>query len=218
MNKEIIKLGVTLMIITILASLALSLTNKITKEKIEEQKDIQLIMSLAEVLPQADDFKEADEYYDAYLNGEIIGRVLKVNSQGYSSVIKMLVGVNLENKITGIVALDQLETPGLGANIEKRDFLDQFIGKGEEQLKVKQDGGEIDAITGATISSRAVTQGIAEMMAMCPCDGTTGASPAKPEEQVGNIEEVGNIFEEENIPSGAAVYIDYLNKKLAENE
>ena len=56
-------------------------------------------------------------YYDAYSNGNVIGKVLKVSVPGYSSIIQLLAGVDLENKITKVVVLSQLETPGLGANV-----------------------------------------------------------------------------------------------------
>ena len=84
----------------------------------------------------------------------------KVEAIGYSSIINALVGVDLNNKITGIGIISQQETPGLGSNIEKESFLSQFIGKGIEDLNIKKDGGKIDAVTGATISSRAITSGV----------------------------------------------------------
>jgi electron transport complex protein RnfG len=86
--------------------------------------------------------------------------VIKVEATGYSSVISSLVGLDLDNKIIGIEVLSQQETAGLGANIAKESFLKQFIGKTKEELKIKKDGGQIDAITGATISSRAITDGV----------------------------------------------------------
>jgi electron transport complex protein RnfG len=163
-NKEIIKLGVTLMIITILSTLALSLTNELTKNKIVEQLDANVLYSLAEIFPEADDFKEMDGYYDAYINGNVIGKVLEVSAPGYSSVIQLLAGVDLENKITKVIVLSQLETPGLGANVQKSSFLDQFSGKTMDQVRLTKDGGNIDGITGATISSRAVTDGVRETL------------------------------------------------------
>ena len=226
-NKEIIKLGITLMIITMVATVALSLTNEVTKDRIEEQSEIQLLFSLAQVMPEADDFKEMEDYYNAYSNGGLIGRVLKVNAPGYSSTIQLLAGVNLENRITKVVVLNQVETPGLGANVEKNEFLDQFIGKTKEGMKIKKDDGEIDAVTGATISSRAVTDGIRGMLEKyLESGGTSTTSKAVETKGDGSeiksdsvIEEVeSNEGEGANTPTGAAVYVEYLNKKLAKNE
>lgn len=176
--NEIIKVGLILMIVTLIASLGLAITNYYTAPQIEMQKELAIKKSLNKVII-ADSFSEEDKYYDAYdKDGKLIGRVLKVEAPGYSSIINALVGIDLENKVTGIGIVSQQETPGLGANIEKEDFLRQFIGKTRDEMMIKKDGGEIDAITGATISSKALTEGVRELMKECPCewDGVTGAS------------------------------------------
>ena len=188
--NEMLKLGLTLMVVTSIAALALALTNHYTVYQIEMQKELAIKASLNKVMV-ADSFSEEELYYDAYDKEEnFIGRVLKVEAQGYSSIIIALVGINLENKITGIDVVSQQETPGLGANIEKENFLKQFIGKGEDELQIKRDGGEIDAVTGATISSRAITDGVKRLIGECACDAVTSASPE------GNYtEENGSITE-----------------------
>ncbi len=189
MDKSIIKLGLTLMIITMIATIALSITNEATKDKIKKQSELQLEKSLVELFPLADYFEETEDYFDTYQNSKFIGRILKAEAQGYSSTINLLVGINLENRITGISVLSQLETPGLGANIEKIEFLNQFIGKSSNEVLLTKDNGNIDGITGATISSRAVTEAVKAMVEKCPCDSVTSASPewnytqpAQPEE------------------------------------
>ena len=126
--NEMLKLGLTLMIVTLIASLALALTNHYSAPQIELQKGLVVKESLNKVIT-ADSFKEEDKYYDAYdKDGKLIGRVLKVEVPGYASIINALVGIDLENKIIGIDIVSQQETPGLGANIKKEDFLGQFIG------------------------------------------------------------------------------------------
>ena len=174
--NETIKLGITLMIVTLIASLALAFTNHYTFEKIEMQKESAIKESLDKVI-SADSFKEEELYYDAYEDDVLVGRVLKVDVPGYSSTINALVGINLENEITGIDIVSHQETPGLGADIEKDDFLRQFIGKTKDRIKLRREDGEIDGVTGATISSRAITDGVRELMEQCPCNGITGASP-----------------------------------------
>jgi len=158
--NETIKLGLTLMLISLAAGGALAITNYSTTKQIELQKELALKESLNKVI-KAESFQEKGSYYNAYAqDGNLIGRVLKITAPGYSSLISAVVGIDLENKITGIDIVSQQETPGLGAKITEEDFLGQFIGKGKESLKVKKDSGEIDAVTGATISSRAVTNSI----------------------------------------------------------
>jgi len=178
--NETIKLGITLMLVTLIAALGLALTNQYTAYKIEMQKQSAIKESLNKVI-EAESFEEdEDGNYEAYdKEKKLIGKALKIQAPGYSSLIEALVGIDLENKITGIDIVSQQETPGLGANIEKESFLKQFIGKTEDVLKIKKDGGNIDAVTGATISSRAITDSVRKMIEECPCelDGVTGASP-----------------------------------------
>jgi len=158
--KETIKLGLTLMVVTLIAALVLALTNYYTVQKIELQKGSAVKESLQKVI-LADSFKEMNGWFAAFdSEGNLVGRVAKVEVPGYSSVIEALVGVDLEARITGVDIVNQQETPGLGANIEKEEFLEQFRGKTMNMIKIKKDGGEIDAVTGATISSRAITDSI----------------------------------------------------------
>lgn len=174
--NETMKLGITLMTVTLIASIALALTNQYTAPQIEMQKELAIKESLNKVI-SADSFQEKDGYYDAYdKDGKLMGRVLKIEAPGYSSIINVLAGINLENKITGIDIISQQETPGLGANIKKESFLQQFIGKTEEGVKIRKDGGEIDAVTGATISSRAIADGVRSMIEECACNAITSAS------------------------------------------
>jgi electron transport complex protein RnfG len=102
--------------------------------------------------------------YDAWLpDGKMVGHVVKANGQGYADKIELLVGLNAQGKtITGLFVLDQKETPGLGAKILEDAWRGQFKDKSTENtLSVVKGGGandeQIDAISGATISSRSVT-------------------------------------------------------------
>ena len=162
LNNEILRLGITLMLIGLVASLALALTNQFTLPKIQQQIELQLQNSLRKVVPDADKFEEQETYYEALKQDKLIGRVLKIDAPGYSSIMQLLVGIDLDNIIQGIAVLSQVETPGLGANVEKDPFLSQFKGKDISAVKLIKDGGNIDAITGATITSRAVADNIRE--------------------------------------------------------
>lgn len=175
--KDIIKLGLILLVVTSIAGAALSVVNNITKPMIEQQKRLVTERALLAVLPAADKnaidpFKIADtiKYYIGFkdtLRTTIVGYAFVAKGPGYSSTIETMVGVDTTGTILGIKVMDQKETPGLGTKIEEIHygttspwFQDQFIGTRAEGLAVDKDGGKIVSVTGATISSRAVTNSI----------------------------------------------------------
>jgi Na+-translocating ferredoxin:NAD+ oxidoreductase subunit G len=174
--KNILKLGAILFIVTALAGGGLAVVNAITKPQIEMQKKIILQQSLTAVLPMAN--SDAIEpttidgftFYRGFQSNDrtkLVGYAIAVDGKGYSGNISTLVGVDTLLQITGIIILKQSETPGLGTKITEIKygatspwFQDQFINRSWKQLVVDKDGGEITSITGATISSRAVTQSV----------------------------------------------------------
>lgn len=171
---KVIKLAVSLAIICMIAGGGLALTYGATEKKIEEQAREQEMKSNKAALPtvkSSDDFKTrgdlADEgkkvyediikVYEGTKNGQQVGWVMQVGPRGYGGPLVFAVGIDMKGKITGLSIIDNRETPGLGQNIEKPEFQKQFKGKsGDDALEV---GKDIDAITGATISSRAVIEG-----------------------------------------------------------
>ncbi|MFH1008173.1 MAG: RnfABCDGE type electron transport complex subunit G [Candidatus Latescibacterota bacterium] len=187
---NIVKLAVTLGLITVLAAGSLALVNQATRPKIEAYKAEQQIKARREVLPAAGEGvyvpsgEESDfPYYTGYAHSdttEPVGRVFLASAKGYSSTLEMVVGVDLGGALTGLSIVSQQETPGLGAKIteirygeSESWFQAQFTGKTRTQLLVDKDGGRIDSITGATISSRAVTDGIRK--ALEKLEAQTGA-------------------------------------------
>lgn len=179
--KDIVKLGLILLLVTALAGAALSLVNNITKPRIEEQKRLATALALTTALPvAADGLIEPDttsqnfQFYRGYRDSsrqQLVGYAFLTKENGYSSEIETMVGVDTTGKIVGIKILRQLETPGLGTKIEEVSygqttpyFQKQFIDKVAQQLAVDKDGGEIKSITGATISSRAVTNSVKKGM------------------------------------------------------
>lgn len=98
-----------------------------------------------------------------YPDGNLAGWVTKATGQGYADKIELLFGVDPEaTRLTGLFILDQKETPGLGNKIIDKDWRDQFIRKPTDRILNVTKGGtkgtyDIDAITGATISSKSVT-------------------------------------------------------------
>jgi electron transport complex protein RnfG len=98
------------------------------------------------------------EIYPAFKNQEFIGAaVTGYSDKGYSGLVKVMVGFNKNGIIENIAVLEQKETPGLGTKMKNDSFLAQFRKQNPEtyDLKVSKDGGDVDAITGATISTRA---------------------------------------------------------------
>jgi electron transport complex protein RnfG len=167
--RNTLKLGAILMVICSVAAVLLSLVYGVTSVKIAENERIANEKKRKFVMPQAIKFEEKEfdgETYHVGLDakGNEVGSVIKAAPRGYSGPIKMTIGLLPDGSISAVelTKLDQQETPGLGAKVARSDFKDQFKGKKADQLKLKQDNGEIDAITAATITSRAATEGVRE--------------------------------------------------------
>lgn len=182
-----VKLGLVLLLITAIASGILAFVNSQTFGKIQDNKAKAEELARQEVLPDAKSFvensvtlpaekQEADPlkkqveagprqfvYYTGMnSDNEPVGYTFVAARQGYSSIVKTMVGVTRELKIGKIKVIEQAETPGLGANATTDAFQGRFNGLSEPDLKVIKDGGKIQSLTGATITSRAVTNSIAE--------------------------------------------------------
>jgi len=170
-KKEIIGGVLILTIITALSGYLLAQVYKTTKPAIEKQKKIEEEKVNRGIFPDGVEFIEKEENgvkYFSVLNSkkEEIGKIFTTSSLGYGGYIKIKVGIDKNGKIKGIKILQHNETPGLGAKITEDKFLSQFKGKTAEELYLKKDKseGRIDAITGATISSRAVTDGVRKLL------------------------------------------------------
>ncbi len=129
--------------------------------------EIQKLMPEAEAIKEAgkwEPFGKHAEYYDGIKGGNAVGYIASTYGKGYSSYISILVAVDPSIKVKKISILGHGETPGLGDEIEQDYFLKRFEGKSLEQLVVVKVEGtdKIQAISGATISSRAVTNGVKE--------------------------------------------------------
>lgn len=173
--REIVKLGLILLVITAVAAMVLGYTNDITKGPIEEQMLQANIAARQSVLSEATDFEEvpADQYagynniievYKGMKDGETVGYTIKTNPGGYGGPVEVMVGITMENVISGVSIGNHTETPGLGAKASD-EFKDQYAGKSTDaELKVIKSGeaqdNEIVAISGATITSEAVTSGV----------------------------------------------------------
>lgn len=155
----------SLTLISVGMSAALGFVYNLTKGPIEIAQKQKEVQALKEVLPEFDNdptaglkSQEGLNYYTATRSGEIVGYAVNTyTDKGFSGRFTLMVGFKPDGTINEISVLDQKETPGLGTKMKEPKFKDQFPGKNPAQfkLKVKKDGGQIDAITAATISSRA---------------------------------------------------------------
>ena len=161
-----IKLGATLFIIAAIASGVLAFVNSFTKPIIEENQRQAEIAARQEVLPEADTFEHIEAalpYYKGYdEQGELIGYTFVAVGAGYSGDIQTMVGLTKDYNIRNITVISQTETPGLGANVTRRDFLDQYKDRSLDELVLDVDTGDIEIITGATITARTLNSSVKE--------------------------------------------------------
>jgi len=159
---------VTLSVVTLVSALALGYVYEWTKEPIAQARLATQLEAISEVLPGYDNnpvdeqFNTVAEngdtlvFYPAVSNSASVGTAVKVRSgKGYSGDIWLMVGLDTAGVVHNIVVLSHRETPGLGSKIESEGFIFQFLQKHVSSFQVKKDGGSVDAISGATISSRA---------------------------------------------------------------
>lgn len=163
--KDMIKYAFILGVICFLASGVLAVVNAVTEPKIQLQQSKEESLALKEVMPEASSFNPESKdgillYYKAYdASSKLIGFVLKSKGKGYSSEIETITSLNLNLEIGDIKILSQNETPGLGSRVAEAPFRAQFKGKKLDNFN------EVQAITGATISSSAVINSIKNKLA-----------------------------------------------------
>jgi len=182
-----------LALIAVTAGGILSGTVTSTEEKIAQAQEKLRREALSAVMPflkngyeTIPDIKYNDITYTLYTvteEGEFKGAALElVAKEGYSGNITFLLGVDSEQKVTGVYILKHGETPGLGAKATDIKWWGQFVGKFKPDFnfKVKKDGGDVDAITASTITSRAITNKIDQGLdayAQYLSENTPGAAP-----------------------------------------
>ncbi len=161
-------LTLVLFIICAIVSLTLGAVNYVTAPRIAAfQKE--LADKSRKMVLEADSFVETpnSRIFQGLKGGEPIGFAIQVAPRGYGGTVKMMVGIDLSGKITGVSVISHTETPGIGTKIKNTDWLQQFIGK----TKGLKYGAGVDAISGATISSKAVLAGINEALDLVLSDG-----------------------------------------------
>ncbi|MBQ6267640.1 MAG: RnfABCDGE type electron transport complex subunit G [Clostridia bacterium] len=169
--KEYFAPTVVLFLVCLIAAFLLGATNQVTAPRIEQIQYDNEVAARKVVFAAADSFGDPAESsaegvktvvpaLDA--DGKVIGCVVTAVTKGYGGDITVMTGVDADGAVTGVSILDMSETAGLGANAKKQSFRDQFIGKIAGVTVSKDQPGEnaIDALTGATITSRAVTRAV----------------------------------------------------------
>ncbi len=170
-ESTFLNMTITLFVITIIAGVSLGFINDITKGPKAKAKLERKVNALKQVLAEfnnnpvqevklikSDMAKDSIEIYAGTFDNKPIGTAIIGSSEkGYSGLVKIMIGFNPDESIKNIVVLEQKETPGLGTKMKSDKFLRQFRGKkpSEFNLKPKKDGGDVDALTGATITTRA---------------------------------------------------------------
>jgi electron transport complex protein RnfG len=166
MNKELVGVLLKLIVLSIVAAAVLGAVYIPTQEQVTKYQKNQKELALKDIMPLADHFdpvKSGDEilYYRALdADNNLVGYTFFRDQSGSQSVITLAGGIDTEYKVTGLKIMSHAETPGLGARIIESAFTDQFKGVSESDLMLSRKGGAIDAITGASISSQAVIDGI----------------------------------------------------------
>lgn len=195
-KSSFLKNCVALLVITLVAGLALSAVNEITKEPIAKAEETARLEAYETVFPDAE--FETPQDLDALLeggqvaidsvgltgctvsdilyandaNGERIGYVVAaVSPNGYGGDISVAVGIDAKTStITGFSVLSNSETAGLGARCTEDEFVSQFAGKDATSIEYVKGGGaagnQIDAISGATVTTNAVTEAVNSALAV----------------------------------------------------
>lgn len=175
--NSILKLGLNLFVICAIAAGLLAGTNQITAPLVEQRNEQANNEARQAVLPDASEFNLLDsnkyknssdvevvEVYEGLNGSDMVGYTIKVLPKGYGGEIEIMVGIKADGKISGVNIGNMSETPGLGAKAQEEAFYGQYAGKPATELSVIKNGTagetEIQAISGATITSQAVTNGV----------------------------------------------------------
>lgn len=186
LKSSLTNMLVVLTVIAIIAAGVLASVNAVTAPQIEKINSENLAAGIKAVMGsdeiQVSDPWEKDAFVVYDINdkaGAKLGKAVVTSENGFSGAIKVLVGFNTEGDILGYTVLEHAETPGLGAKANEW-FQDKIVGMnpGKSNFTVSKDGGDVDAITASTITSRAFLKAIqnAYNQIMAETDATSGAT------------------------------------------
>lgn len=162
--KYIVKIAGTLLIICACMAFMLAAVNSITADKIEQNNQNDINAAIQQIFPSASSSKPITGEFDSSVStvyevkqgDSVIGHCVSLGSSGFGGSINMMVGIDTNGTVAGIKIITHSETPGLGSRVDNAEYLAKYTGK-SGTLVIKQD---IDAISGATVSSKAVLNGV----------------------------------------------------------
>lgn len=199
MKSTLSNMLLSLTLIALVAAGLLAGVYTMTKATIDATNAAKQQAAIIAVLPQQKGLEIAEpimhegmEIYCATLDGQTAGAAVKVAENGFGGTFNLMVGFDAEGAITGFQVLDHQETPGLGSKMQEWFANPQVIGQkvGETNFTVSKDGGDVDAITAATISSRAfllaVTKAYNAFMSAPAADAASGATVMAEENETEN--------------------------------
>ena len=171
---KMIKIAVCLLLITAISTALVAFVNEVTKGPIAEQRLAKVNAAMAKVLPaetyEAMDITEKGledivlEVYTAKdASGNTVGYCIKTAPAGYGGAIEMITGVDTNGIVSGVDIVSMSETAGLGTKTQDAKWLAQYAGKSSDVAVITigtPEDNEVSAVTGATISSKAVTSGV----------------------------------------------------------
>ncbi len=174
-NENPVVLSFVLLLIAVVVAFLLAFTNSVTKDKIAENTLKEQNAAKQEVLSGATYFTEVEHapktdivkvVYEGKSNtGDLVGWCVNVAPYGYGGALDLMVGILPDGTISGIMVVSHSETAGLGAKAQDPAFYEKFLGKAADGgIEVIKSGepkeNEIVALSGATVTSRAVTKGV----------------------------------------------------------
>ena len=204
--STLINMLVALLVIAAVSGGVLGLVYGMTKDAIAEvdqkknEAAIQAVLPLEGVTYKADTLVSEDGIFPCNLafneNGEFQGAAVKTSEGGFGGKIDMMVGFLADGTIKGTSVLSHAETPGLGANMTGK-FKDQFVDKNpaDFRLTVTKDGGDVDAITAATITSRAFSKAVDKAYKAFEANKAQFMNNAPAEEIIPEVEETNETEE-----------------------
>lgn len=162
MKKDFLEPILVLSLICLVVSGALALTYRLTEPVVANAAQRRTEEVRAEIIPDADGFESLDieglppSISEVFKSSDGAGYIITVVTGGYGGDMKIILGINPDGMIIHSKVLEHSETKGLGSMIEEAWFTDKFIGLDKSRL------GDVDAITGATISSRAYMKALSD--------------------------------------------------------
>lgn len=167
MKKGIFKKIYPIFLLTIVVFISVSLLvviNNITLQRVKAQQEAEIVNLLVKIFPKMSDYEYKNEIYFIYEDDKEIGYAFLAVGKGYGGEIDILVGLDEDFTVKEVTIISHTETPGLGGKITEASFRDQFKGLSVDDIALRKDGGKVDAITGATISSKAVVEAVRNKM------------------------------------------------------